>query len=104
MRSSFGGGSLCCSCPDSGGATTSKPLLIYSANLLEGQFSEVLRLDGVLGSQRSTVNCLAMNLGGSSVGGREAIVTLVACALLGFEAVPNLLFGLVVVLRTGGTP
>lgn len=26
--------------------------------------------------------------------GREAIVTLVACALLGLEAIPNLLFGL----------
>jgi hypothetical protein len=45
-----------------------------------------------------------VNLGGSGVGGREAIVTLVACALLGFEAVPNLLFGLVVVFGTGGTP
>ena len=33
-----------------------------------------------------------MNIGGSRVSGREAIVTLVACALLGFEAVTSLFF------------
>ena len=45
-----------------------------------------------------------MNLGGSSVSGRETVVTLVACALLGLEAVPSLLVGFVVFLVTGGPP
>ena len=35
-----------------------------------------------------------MNGAASRLSGREAIVTLAACALLGFEAVPSLLFGL----------
>ncbi len=38
------------------------------------------------------------------MGRREAIVTLVACALLGFEALPSLLFGFVVPFGTGGPP
>lgn len=35
------------------------------------------------------------------MGGRETIVTLIACALLRFEPVPGLLVGLVVLLGTG---
>ncbi len=45
-----------------------------------------------------------MNILGSSVSGRETIVTLVACAMLGFEAVPSLLVGFVVFLATGDVP
>ncbi len=45
-----------------------------------------------------------MDGAGSRPGGREAIVTLVACALLGFEAVPNLLFGLSFFSRVGFAP
>ena len=44
-----------------------------------------------------------MNMGGSDVGGREAIVTLIACALLGFEAVrAQALVVAVLFLQTGG--
>lgn len=47
----------------------------------------------VLRSGRYPVDCLLVNFGGAGVGNREAVVTLVACALLGLEAVPNLLVG-----------
>ncbi len=45
-----------------------------------------------------------MNILGSRVSGRETIVTLVACAMLGFEAVPSLLVGFAVFLATGDVP
>jgi hypothetical protein len=40
----------------------------------------------------------------SDLGRREAIVTLVACALLGFETVPGLLFGLSFFAKIGFVP
>jgi hypothetical protein len=52
--------------------------------------------------QRFTVDCLDVSTRGSSVSGREAIVTLVACALLGLEAVPSLLLGFAVLTKIGG--
>ena len=39
-----------------------------------------------------------MGTGGSSVSGRETIVTLVGCALVGFEAVANLLILVFIIL------
>lgn len=53
---------------------------------------------------RVTVDCLGMNIGGSGASGRETIVTLVACALLGLEVVPNLLFSFSVLLGFGPDP
>ena len=43
-----------------------------------------------------------MNIVGSGVSGREAIVTLVACALLGFEAARGLTLWVVFILQTAG--
>lgn len=45
-----------------------------------------------------------MNTGTSDVSRREAIVTLVACALLGFDTVPSLLFGLSFLSGVGFAP
>jgi hypothetical protein len=39
--------------------------------------------------------------GRSGVSGREAIVTLVVCALVGFDALPSLLSGLLILTRIG---
>jgi hypothetical protein len=52
---------------------------------------------------RVAVDCLAMNIVGSGASGRETIVTLVACALLGFEVVSNLLFSFSVLFGFGLT-
>jgi hypothetical protein len=43
-----------------------------------------------------------MSTRGSSVNGREAIVTLVVCALLVFEAVPGFVLGLAILTGIGG--
>jgi hypothetical protein len=43
-----------------------------------------------------------VNITGSSVSGREAIVTLVACALLGFEALRGLALWVAFVLQMSG--
>jgi hypothetical protein len=45
-----------------------------------------------------------VNTGISSVSGRETIVTLVACALLGLETLPNLLVGLSFLSGVGFAP
>jgi hypothetical protein len=42
-----------------------------------------------------------MSIGGSGVSGREAIVALVACALLGLEAVASLLLGFAILTGIG---
>jgi hypothetical protein len=42
-----------------------------------------------------------MNIGGSGMSGREAIVTLVACVLLEFEAVPGVALSLAVLTGAG---
>ena len=62
---------------------------------MEGGFSEV---DG------SLYTAVEVNTGTSDVSRRETIVTLVACALLGFDTVPNLLFGLSFFTRLGFVP
>jgi hypothetical protein len=43
-----------------------------------------------------------VNIGGSGISNREAIVTLVACVLLVFEAVPGFVVGFAVVTGIGG--
>ena len=45
-----------------------------------------------------------VSIGGSGLSGRETVVTLVACALLGFEAGHSFFLGLAVLLGIGALP
>jgi hypothetical protein len=67
----------------------------YSPYVVVRGFSEV---------RNRLYTAVDVNTGSSSVSGRETIVTLVACALLGLETVPNLLVGLSFLSGVGFAP